>query len=516
MYALNHEIKSRLTVFNRGFFGILVLLRALFLPDACVAQFDTAHQRPALTEALIPTFLGNAQRNYYGQGAPDSLKLIWRLKLGSGVTNISTRLGDRIWSGCGWTGQPLLVREDSSLFLLQGAFDHTLKKIRADSGRVIWSYAFDDVIKGTASLWHNPKPTSVNDALVILQGSRRGYGKNLGSKIVPSFRAISYRSGEERWRHNVRRTPSISRDVDGSPLIERDTVYAAMENGLFLRFRPDETAWDSSGHFTAPRILGAHRLYTRKDVISHRGNIVTESSPARLGGRIYITSGSGHVYGYNVAADSIDWDFFIGSDMDGSPVVTADSCLLVAVEKQFIKGSGGVYKLNPALPPDSAVVWYAPSGDHVFATWLGGVIGSTGVNQLTRPKGYPLLAAFMGIDGRLVVVHQTDIDSAAARTSGAVGDGKPRYYRPKVVFSQKIGASISTPIFVGNKLIAAGYGGLYLFQYDAAGAFTLVDTFKGRSFEATPIVWEGRIYVGSRDGYLYCLGHPPLKKKETQ
>lgn len=471
------------------------------------AQSRAVHNRPALKEALIPTFLGNAQRNYYGNRAPDSLHVIWRLKLGSGITNISTRLGDRIWSGCGWTGQPLLVREGEDLFLLQGAFDHQLKKISVDSGTVVWAYHFDDVIKGTGSIWHNPHPQNINDALLILQGSRRGYGKNLGSRIVPSFRAVSYESGLEQWRMNVKRTPSISRDVDGSPLIERDTVYAALENGLLSVFRPDSVMWDSTGHFTTPRILHEHRLYTRRDVLRHKGNIVTESSPARLGERIYIASGSGHVYGYNVAADSIDWDFFIGSDMDGSPVVTADSCLLITVEKQFIKGSGGVYKLDPSLPADSAVIWYAPSGDHVFATWLGGVIGSAGVNQVTRPQGYPLLAAFMGIDGRLVVVEQNEIDSTAVKTAGAEGGEKKRYHCPKVVFSKKVGASISTPIFVGDKLIAAGYGGLYLFQYNAAGEFTLLDTFKGRSFEATPIAWEGRIYIGSRDGFLYCLGN---------
>ncbi|MFU8890443.1 MAG: PQQ-binding-like beta-propeller repeat protein [Anaerosomatales bacterium] len=30
----------------------------------------------------------------------------------------------------------------------------------------------------------------------------------------------------------------------------------------------------------------------------------------------------------------------------------------------------------------------------------------------------------------------------------------------------------------------------------------------GGSFESTPLVWEGRVYIGSRDGYLYCLGVP--------
>ena len=33
------------------------------------------------------------------------------------------------------------------------------------------------------------------------------------------------------------------------------------------------------------------------------------------------------------------------------------------------------------------------------------------------------------------------------------------------------------------------------------GSFTT-----GASLESTPIVWNGRIYIGSRDGHLYCLG----------
>jgi outer membrane protein assembly factor BamB len=25
-------------------------------------------------------------------------------------------------------------------------------------------------------------------------------------------------------------------------------------------------------------------------------------------------------------------------------------------------------------------------------------------------------------------------------------------------------------------------------------------------FESTPLVWDGRIYVGNRNGYFYCIG----------
>jgi hypothetical protein len=28
----------------------------------------------------------------------------------------------------------------------------------------------------------------------------------------------------------------------------------------------------------------------------------------------------------------------------------------------------------------------------------------------------------------------------------------------------------------------------------------------GSAFESTPLVWGKRVYIGCRDGYLYCLG----------
>ena len=106
---------------------------------------------------IIQTFLGNWERNYYGEGAPDTLGLIWKLYLGKGETVISRKSGSRIWAGAGWTGQPLLVNERGRLFLIQGAYDHHLKKIDAETGDVIWQYKCDDVIKGTGTIWVNRK-----------------------------------------------------------------------------------------------------------------------------------------------------------------------------------------------------------------------------------------------------------------------------------------------------------------------------------------------------------------------
>ena len=154
----------------------------------------------------IGTYLGNWQRNYYGNSAPGKLDLIWRMYLGKGKTVISRKIGEKEWAGSGWTGQPLLVRENDELFLIQGAYDYHLKKIKASSGELIWQYKFDDVVKGTGTIWFNQEAQNLEESALILQGSRRGFDNYLDTPYIPSFRAISYFTGKELWRLNVKIT----------------------------------------------------------------------------------------------------------------------------------------------------------------------------------------------------------------------------------------------------------------------------------------------------------------------
>jgi len=460
-------------------------------------------------EVKIRTFLGDFSRNYYGNKAPLKLDIIWKKFLGSGYTVVSREEGKVKWSGCGWTGQPLLVMEDGKYYLIQGAYDHNLKKIDASNGTIIWEYEYDDVLKGTGTIWSNKYAGNFGKSLIILQGSRRGVANSLYSDKIPSFRAVSYFYGVEYWRLDVKRTSSYSRDVDASALILNDTVYIGLENAIFTVLNPNPDSVLKKNGMEQPKIYQESNLYNNKDITKHRGNLVTESSPCLLNGRIYITAGSGHVYGYNLKTKKIDWDFFIGSDIDGSPVVTQDSCILVTVEKQYIEGKGGVFKLDPSKIESEAVVWYFPTNNVTLAEWKGGVIGSASINDRTRPENHPFLAAFIGIDGYLYVVNHKEIDEKKGKVYGP--NNKKKYPTPKLVFKKRIGGSISTPIIVGNKLVAAGYGGIHLFKFDEKGNFELLDKKYPGVFEATPIVWDGKIYVGSRNGYLYCFG----EKKDT-
>ncbi len=96
---------------------------------------------------LNSTFLHLPSRNYYGDSAPSHLQTIWKLFLGKGTTKVGAET--KTWKGAGWTGQPLLFVENGRKYLLQGAYDYHLKKIEAATGKLVWQYAFDDVIKGT-------------------------------------------------------------------------------------------------------------------------------------------------------------------------------------------------------------------------------------------------------------------------------------------------------------------------------------------------------------------------------
>ncbi len=470
------------------------ILRILFLG---LIMFGASFAQQDL-KLINSTYLGNEKRNYYGEDAPGKLDIIWKTDLGEGMTKIG--LKERNWKGSGWTGQPLMVEENGELFLIQSSLDHHLRKINAESGEIVWEYEFPDAVKGTGTLWGDN-----NNDLLIIQGSRRGLNYSTWSSNLHPLRAVSYNNGKEVWRYHLQRGASYSTDVDGSALIVNDTVYIGLENGNLVVFDPHPERAENYKEFKRPVTLEEHPLYHRNDKVQHGQNLITESSPSRIGDHIYITAGSGHVYGYNLKTRKIDWDFFVGADMDGSPTVTYDDCILVSVEKQYIEGQGGVFKLDPSKPADSScVVWYFPTENDSteFAKWKGGVIGTATVNDFYKSEGMPYLAGISAIDGYLYLLEHDQQDTAMVWGPNL----KYRYYKPRFVASRWIGKSISTPLFVGDRIVAASYSGVSLFEFDKDQKLKRLERRYIGGVESTPFVYNKKIYVGSRDGFLYCLG----------
>ncbi|MDD2636259.1 MAG: PQQ-binding-like beta-propeller repeat protein [Bacteroidales bacterium] len=454
---------------------------------------------------IIPTFLGNETRNYYGNQAPEKLDVIWKTNLGGGFTVIPNKTKDTVkMYGAGWTGQPILVQEGTKLFLVQGAYDYNLRKINAETGKVVWMYKYDDVIKSSGSMWVNSnKDENDPDKYVIFQGSRRGFEKDLWDNIIPSYRAISYKTGKELWRYNSVKGGSFSRDVDGTALIVDDTLFIGLETGHFVALNPNPDSIKYRNGIKQPDEYLNLKLYTDKDLNAHHTNVVIESAPSLLRNHIYITSGAGYLYGYNRNTQEIDFSFYTGADMDGSPIITRDSCILISIEKQYITGKGGAMLIDPSKHQDSCVVWFFPTEDSVFTDWRGGIIGSCAINDMYISKNQNSLAAFVGIDGYTYVVENefTNPDD-----STLCPNNTHTHLKPQLVFKYKTGISVSTPIFTENRLITLTYNGLYMFEYDEKCNFKLLEKNINIRGEATPIIHNKRLYVASRDGYFYCIG----------
>ncbi len=473
------------------------LLLILFLIPICLFS-----QKKSQTKVLISTYLGNEKRNFYGNEAPEKLNLKWKFYLGKGL---SFAYGyDKEWVGAGWTGQPLVIKEKGKIYLIQGSFDYHLRKIDAETGTEVWKYKFDDILKGTGTIWFNKKEKSKENQFVVLQGSRFGFGNKQSDKIIASFRGVSMNTGKELWRMNTKRTVCYSRDVDGSALVINDTAYLALENAIFTVFDPDFNNQKMLDGILQPNIYNEVDYYHISDTIIHGTNIECESSPTLLGNRIYTNAGVGKVFGYNIKTQKLDWIFDIGADLNGSSPATFDDCLLIPVEKDYIEGRGGVLKLNPARAPEKAVDWYFPVENKDWFHWKGGIVGSVAVNDATFLKGFPRIAAFIDAAGFLYVVDQVKLDGDKKELAW---DNKTQYPVPVCYLKKEVGPTIATPIIVGNKLVVPLDKGLQLYEFDKDMNFKLLDEIPNLQIDATPVVWDGKLYIASLDGYLYCFGN---------
>lgn len=423
----------------------------------------------------LTMFRGNPTRTWYGTGpVPDSPSTLWSYPASGGLCGQSTVGGETTtWCGTGWTGQPVVwERPDGVTEVIFGAYDKAVHFLDADTGKESRpSFVTGDIIKGSVTLDPDGFP-------LLYTGSRDN-----------KLRAIALDRDRptELWALDANVVNGIwNDDWDGNPVVVDDILYEGGENSWFFAFRLNRGYDDKGLVKVEPEMLISMPGYTDELIARVGRNVSIENSPAVYEQRVYFANSGGRVVGLDVSRVEegeapIVFDYWVGDDVDATIVIDTEGMLYVAVEDERkterAAELGQLIKLDPYTDGDP-YVWGVPdpggAGDGGF--WATPALG----------------------DGMLYISSHTGRLLGVDTETG------------EVVWEESITAhSWSSPVIVDDTLIAATCGG-ELLAYDLTDprsprplwAYQLSES----CIESTPAVWNGRLYVGSRDGRFYAVG----------
>ena len=451
------------------------------------------------------SFRGNPTRTWYGRGpVPDAPEVLWRYPdramcteevIGVEdvpVTDPAAASGSdpapattpspitKRWCGTGWTGQPA-VRElpDGVTEVVVGGFDGAVHFVDGATGQPTRPpFRTGDMIKGSVTLDPDGLP-------LLYTGSRDGF-----LRVI----ALDRPEPTELWRLGSHPRGVWNNDWDGNPLVIGDLLLQGGEDSWFYAVKLHKRLGDDGLVQVDPEVLVEVPGFDEQlfaDVGD--GNVSIENSVAVFEDRVYFANSGGRVLGLDLARVEqgeapIVFDYWVGDDVDATIVVDAEGMLYVAAElERFLPRAlqvGQLVKLDPYADGDPRV-WGVDVPPRPPA-WLdrddGGMWGTPALHG----------------DVLYVTTHPGDL-LVVDRASG------------EVVWREDIGYhEWSSPVVVDDTLLVGGCEAGSLLAWSVTDprsprALWRSPTPSGGCIESTPAVWDGRVYVGSRDGFLYAF-----------
>ncbi len=433
------------------------------------------------TVAGLTMFRGNPTRTYYGDGDVSSEpEVLWRYPESPMCSTSSAGGETKVWCGSGWTGQPVVwERPDGATEVIFGAYDRAVHFVDAETGQDLRpKFPTGDIIKGSVTLDPDGYP-------LLYFGSRDNK-----VRVV----ALDRDTPTLLWSMDANEVNGIwNNDWDSNPVIVDDIMYEGGENGWFFAVELNRS-YDADGLVAvAPEKVLQMAGYDEELLSKSGRNVSIESSVAVFEQRVYFTNSGGRIVGVDVSdvrngVAPIVFDFYAGGDIDATPAIDAEGNLYVSIEyeptqmgaaeKSRSLEVGQLIKLNPYADGDP-LVWgvdLTVPGTADSGSWASPALHNGVVYTNTH-------------QGELIAVD------------GETGE---------LVWSDEVGFhSWSSPSVVGDVLITATcLGDIRAYSLDdprSPEKLWSVD-LGGSCLESTPAIWNGRIYLGSRDGYLRVLG----------
>jgi hypothetical protein len=428
----------------------------------------------ATVQGLL-TFRGNPTRNYYGKGpVPKAPKVSWQYP-GHTMCSLSEDKGKTTnWCGNGWTGQPAVFERDGRTWVVFGAYDRAVHVVDGVTGAdILPPFVTGDIIKGSVTVDPDGYP-------LIYIGSRDN-----------KFRVLAFDRPEltELWSLDAYAvSPTLwNDDWDGSGLVLHDWLFEGGENSQIHAVKLNRARGADGLVTVAPDLVWHAPGWDDQELHDYGNEVSIENSVAVYGNTLYFGNSGGLIQGWNIAP-LLDgsgepqriFRFWAGADTDGTITVDEHGMLYVGSEweRHLPRSSdvGQMMALDPARGDDNALVWsqHDETADQAGVYSSAGIVGD--------------LVIFTTYTGRAIGLD---------RATGAIR------------WEKRLPAPLmASPVIVDGVWLQGDCGGT-MHAYDVHN--TTVDPPElwsvtlGGCIEATPAVWNGRVYVGTRGGYEFAL-----------
>jgi len=428
----------------------------------------------------LTMFRGNPTRTFYGTGPiSDSPSILWSYPEG-GMCRESTNLGvTTVWCGMGWTGQPAVwEREDGTTELVFGAYDGAVHFVNAETGEDTRPrFVTGDLIKGSVTLDPDGFP-------LLYTGSRDNK-----LRII----ALDRDEPAELWSLDAYAVDGIwNDDWDANPLIIDDMMYEGGENGWFFAYELNR-GYDADGNVEVdPELRFSMRSWNQEQLDNLADvNVSVENSTVAYDDRVYFANSGGRIIGLNVSDirngnAPVVFDYWAGGDIDATLVVDDEGFVYASIEYEPSQMGpietarqdevGQLVKLDPYAEGDPRVWGLDLAAGEDSGLW-----------------------ATPALHGDLLYTNTHQGSLIAVDTS----NGEIVWQDATVGWH-----SWSSPSVVDDTLVVATCAGDlrgYSLANPRAPERIWSVTLGESCLEATPAIWNGTIYLGSRDGFLRAI-----------
>jgi outer membrane protein assembly factor BamB len=342
-----------------------------------------------------------------------------------------------------------------------------------------------DIIKGSVTLDPDGYP-------LLYAGSRD-----------PRYRIIALDGEEphEVWSLHAKDVEGIwNDDWDSNGVVVDDILYVGGENSWWYAIKLNR-GYDDAGMVTVdPEVVFQMPVWTDelREIVGRQQSV--ENSTAVFGQRAFFANSAGRVVGLDVSDiengnAEIILDFWMGDDTDATITIDSEGFLYVAAQQDLalksntaarrVREVGQVVKLDPD-DPDDPIVWSLE------------VPAARG-----QKAGVWATPALLDEENILYVVGNPGDLMAVDTTSG------------EILWTDDVGGNAwSSPVVADGALVIAvdcltSDPGLR--AYDLADPRAPTKMWDaplggGGCIESTPAVWNGQIFVGTRDGFFYATG----------